>query len=360
MQTGSMRRSRATLRPLLFAWTLSLCGVAVAGDCWVSTLENMGTGFGDSITSKRYAAMRQVLRKVEALQRDDRAIGAMTGVRYQVHRYIGRPYHPGAPMTGTSCIFLHKPEAWTGKCGLKPWADNVHFASLEVKINDLTGLEGQKEPGESFSDTHFFVEPEITGRNGGHPIYERRILVMTSGHLPAWVPVTLGEYLDHWQRKLQAELDASRGEAAQLANNREMRDYIERLRKTDPKTADELRQSMDELSALAAADADPHGEWAELQRLRASLTPAQRARQVHVSNASMERLRFGVSPPDAEGARRLVKVNPALWTGRRGEQSVRVMTLEVFVNDGDSATRAGADTWLERVDTAPYRVLLEG
>lgn len=74
----------------------------------------------------------------------------------------------------------------------------------------------------------------------------------------------------------------------------------------------------------------------------------------------MERFRFGVSPPDADGARRLVKVNPALWTGRRGEQSVRVMTLEVFVNDGDSAARAGADTWLERVDTAPYGVLLEG
>ncbi len=345
---------------VLSALLLAPIASAQAGDCWVKTLENKVTGHGDATAGKRYAALRQALMKAEAVQRSDAAINAIPGVRYQVHRYIGVPYHPGAPLSGDSTIYLHKPDAWAGQCGLKPWADNVHFASLEVELNNLRALEGPADGGVALTDTRFFYEPEITARRGGYPVYDNRILVLTAGGMAPFVPVTLGEYLDDWQRKLEDEKTQSQGDGQGAVQDQEWQAYIKQLRKSDPKAAADLQKSLDEAARMAAADFGVDGEWRELQRQRKSLGAAQLAQPVYLSAGAMERYRFGHARPDDAGARKLVKVNPALWSGKRGGQAVRVVTLEVFVNDAESAEQAGIGSWLERVDVAPYRALLEG
>jgi hypothetical protein len=334
---------------------------AQAGDCWVGTVENPVTSFGDAATGKRYAALRQTLLKAEAAQRADAALNAIAKVRYQLHRHIGGPGYPGAPLSAESSVYLHKPDAWAGQCGLKPWADTVHFASLEVQFNTLRALEG----GAQLTDTRFIREPEITGRNGGYPIYENRVLVLTAGGVSPFVPVTVGEYLDDWQRQLKAGREEARANAQDGPDPAEMAAYVKQLRKTDPKAAADLQKSLDELVRVAA-NGDPRldAEWNELQRLRASLSPAERARPVYLTAEAMARWRFGYAKANDAGARKLVKVNPALWAGKFSEHAVRVVTLEAFLNKPetfiaeDDAHQAAARDWIKRVDMGPYWALL--
>jgi hypothetical protein len=140
-----------------------------------------------------------------------------------------------------------------------------------------------------------------------------------------------------------------------------MRAYIAQLRKTDPKTAAELQASLDEATRLAQAG-DPAGneEWQALQQQRAGLSPARRGQPVYLSSATMEGRRFGYTTAPSGDATPLVRVNPALWAGRKNESEVRSVALQVRVQDADSAAASGADRWLERVDPRPYRALLNG
>lgn len=344
--------------------TCLLIHTAQAGDCWVRTIENPTTGFGDASTSKRYASLRQALLKAEAAQRADPVLNAIPNVRYQLHRYMGVPYHPGAHLSAESSVYLHKPDAWEGKCGLKRWADTVHFASLEVEFNNLRALEGEVDDGAALTDARFVLEPQITGRNGGYPIYENRVLVLTPDGIPPFASVSVGEYLDDWQRKLKAQRDESRANMQEL-DIEGMTAYVRQLRKSDPKAAADLQKTLDEATRMASRG-DPRldAEWNDLQRLRAALSPAERARPVYISPKSGEQRPFGYAKPGDEGARKLVKVNPALWAGKRNENAVQVVTLEAFLNKHetfvaeDDANQASARGWVYRVDVAPYKALL--
>lgn len=344
----------------------ALAGPAWAGDCWVGAIENNDTGYGDSIAAKRHASMLAILRKVETLLMSDPVINAIPDVRYQQHLYIGVPYHAGAPKSGKSSIFLHKPEMWSGRCGLKPGADIVHFVELEVVLNDLTSLGAKAEiGGGDQSDAKFFVAPQRVGEHDGTPIYENaggnRVLVMTQQGLPAFLPLTVGEYLDDWHARLTVEREEMHRNLQPLSEDKAWRSYVAEMRKTDPKGAAELQKEMDEAARLAQAG-DPHGnaEWDALQRLRRTLTSAQRAQPVYVTSASVEPYRFGYVTKKSEDAATMVKLNPALWKGNRSDNAVRTVVLQVLVQDGESTRRSGADRWLDRVDLRPYRALLEG
>lgn len=335
---------------------LLLAATAVqAGDCWVPTVE----GNAD----QRESALYRSLLAAEAAQRADAAINAIRAVRYQVHRSISVPMHARAPRSAESYIMLHKPDGWAGDCGLQPWADEVHYASLTVHFNDLRSLEGQLEAGTDIAELHPFYEPEITAYRAGFPVYENRVLVITPEGMPPFVPVTVGEYLDLWQRRLQAEQEQVRANGAELANDTEMQAYIDRLHVTDPHTAADLQASLDEAAHMAATGA-VGDEWAALQRLRASLDPETRARPVYLSAVASEPYRFGYAELGSEDARKLVKVNPALWAGLHSDQDIRVVALEVHLNGGDAFAdeadvyQSEAQAWLSHLDVHPYRRLL--
>jgi hypothetical protein len=343
---------------------LVLLSQAHAGDCWVAADENRGTGFGTPITDQRFAAFRAVLRKAGAAQQADPFINAIPNVRYQAHLYIGVPYHPGAPLSGQSSVYLHKPDMWSGKCGLRRGADIVHFVELAMNLNNLRALETQSISGDNLGDTRFFHEPRLDAMRDGYPVYENSdgnlVLVITAGKIPPLTPVAVGEYLDYWHRTMLAERKENSRDMQETADNQEWKAYIKELRKTDPKTAAELQKNMDDAARLASPDADPGGEWAELQRLRSSLTSAQRAQPVYITAEAVARYRFGYARANDEGASKLVKVNPALWAGKRNESGVRSVTLEVLVQDGESARQAGATRWLNEVDVRSYQGLLSG
>lgn len=83
-----------------------------------------------------------------------------------------------------------------------------------------------------------------------------------------------------------------------------------------------------------------------------------------LSAEAMEGARFGVAAAGSTGARRLVRVNPALWAGHQDEQAVRTVALEVFLNRPetfeahDDRFQASARAWLRDADLRPYRALL--
>lgn len=339
---------------LLFA--LSSIGPAAAGDCWLPSVDNA--------VDAREGRLQEALRAAEAAQRADAALNAIANVRYQLHRTLSMPAHPQAPASAESYVMLHKPEAWAGTCGLQPWADDVHFASLTVHLNSLRPLVDPAAGGYD-ADTEFFLAPEVTAQQGGYPVYERRVLVITPDGVPPFVPVSVGEHLDAWQRRLQDERTQARGDAAALADDPEWRAYIQNLERSDPQTAAELRASLDEAARLAQ-DGHPvlQTEWDELQRQRAALDADARRQPVYLSAASMAQYRFGYAAASEDGARPLVKVNPALWAGAGGTQDIRVVALEVLLNASDTfareddADQAAARAWLSQVDVRPYRALL--
>ncbi len=331
-----------------------------AGDCWVPAVDD-----GDRIGVADNAVLREKVGRAEAALRADRAANAIRDVRYQAHRSIEwEPRHPDAPLAAHVHAYLHKPDAWQGKCSLKGYADDVHFATLDVELNDLTELVNLAES--SFAQDGFdaFYEPPLTGRREGYPIYANRVLVITPPGVAPLVPIHVAEYLDFWERKLGSDADTM---TADSAPDSEWLAYIKQLESSDPGQAAELRKSLQEGAATLAQG---HGETSvqlqRLRKLRASLSEAERNAPVYLTGEAMARDPFGYAKPTDLGAHRLVRINPALWRGVRSTQVVRSVALRVGLSRIDTFDNHDADAstdqvlaWLGAVELAPFRELSE-
>jgi hypothetical protein len=340
----------AMSRPLtaaLLAFVLST-GAAHAGDCWVADAAHATTG----------PRAAQLERTAQLLRRDS-AINAVQGVRYELHRHASVAQHAGAPGAAETAVWLHAPDAWQGRCGLKAWAGNVYPATLSVHFNDLAAVMTEAAPeGGGLQAT---LAPRETARVGGYPVYEGRLLVITPRGLPPFVPVSAGQWLDAWQRHLDAAAAETRADLGEFGAG-DWAAAVAQVERQDPAAAADLRRSLAEAQRLAT-EADPTGERAALQAWRASLSPAALAAPAWVSSAAADRQRFALASPDAPGAQAVVQVNPALWRGA-GPAAVRVVALQVYLNrpetfDGpDSPLDAAARGWLQRVQPQPYAALL--
>jgi len=345
---GAARWRGRVLCGLIAALPL-LAPPARAGDCWVA----------DAPHEARAPRAAQMARAAELL-RQDPAVAALAGVRYQLHRHAGIPSHPGAPGAARVYVMLHAANAWVGTCGLQPWADRVHPASLSVHLNDLAAVFVSSAP--EHAALKAMVAPRETARIGGYPVYEGRLLVITPAGVPPFVPVTAGQWLDAWQQHLAATAAESRSELGALTDGGDWDAAIAELARQDPKAAAELRRSLAEARQLAQDD-DPSGERAALRALRAAMSPAALAAPAWVSSAAMEGQRFALAQAGEPGAQPLVQINPALWRGA-GPTAVRTVALEVFLNRSevfdtpDTPLHADVRGWLARVDPRPYAALI--
>lgn len=347
---------KRTLAALALA---QMASFAHAGDCWVKTVENADTGYGTRITTKRFEPMRARLLKLEAVQRADGAINAINDVRYRVHRYVDKPTHPGGLMVGESSVWLHTKDSWKGACELQPFADRTHFAALHASVNNLRMFEPNTS-GRDKEDLVWFHPPKQTGEVGGYPVFENR-LVLTAGGIAPFADVTVRDYLDDWQRKLQRERSQrSEGAAEEAAKRKEWDDYIRQLEKTDPKTAAAMRRTMEQGAANNRQYEDKtEEEWRALQSWRESLSEAQLAQPVYLNPRSADKYRFGYATGPEGNGRKLVMVNPALWKGARSDSDFRAIVLHIYVNDGPTAKQLQVARWLENVDVGPYKALLQ-
>lgn len=278
----------------------------------------------------------------------DPAIRALTGGRPRVQHGRLEPQHTGAPVAVHAQLRLHAPEDWLARCGLRRQAERPHLASLSVHLNNLrpvlrpTGVDGDA--------LQAFIAPRETGRRGGHPVYEGRWLVITTGR-PPFVPLSVGEYLDAWQRQLEREAGRQRARAAALWQDADWRAALTQLERTDPVTAADLRRDLVRAQQARRAGAQD-GERGALQALRSTLGASELAAPAHVSEAALARHRFGLARASEPGARPLMRVNPALWLGAR-PGAVRVVALE------ESPGSVRQPGWLQRVDPRHYAALLE-
>ncbi len=351
---------RLLRRAALLSLTLALPGLSCAGDCWVDTVDD-----GSEIDSPMNAGLRAKVLQAERALRADRGINAIDRVRYQAHRFVEyQPLHPGAPLSAHVDVYLHKPRSWAAGCALREYADEISFASLNLTLNSLGELASLG--GDSFTeeDLGAFLEPPLTGRRDGYPVYAHRVLVITPPGIEPLTPVSVVEYLDFWERRLTADAEQMTADAQP---DGEWLAYIAQLEQSDPQQAAELRQTLSEGAVTLGQGKSLVTE--QLQRLRQrrdSLSMAQRRAPVYLTNEAMEREPFGYATAPGAGAQRLVRVNPALWQGARSSQSVRSVVLRIGVSAGgpfDNGDRDPqsdqASAWFDAIDLAPYRALLD-
>ncbi len=350
--------TRLPLRAALLS--LVLTGPACAGDCWVDTVDD-----GSEIDMPMNAGLRAKLLQAERTLRTDAGINAIEAVRYQAHRFVEyQPLHPGAPLAAHVDVYLHKPRTWAEGCALREYADELSFASLNLALNNLGALASLS--GDSFAEEELaaFTEPPLTGRRDGYPIYADRVLVITPPGIEPLTPVSVAEYLDYWERRLTAEADRM---AADAQPDAEWLAYIAQLEQNDPRQAAELRQTLSEsATALGEGRTEIAAQRERLRLQRDALTAVQRRAPVYLTGEAMEREPFGYVTTPGEGARRLVRVNPALWRDARNSQSIRSVALLINVSTAgpfDSRERdpqvERAQAWFAGTDLGPYRALLE-
>lgn len=356
LSAGAMRNH--LLARLLALPLLCIGAASHAGDCWLPTADNPVTGYGSATAAAVHRPWIARLREAETSMQKDRALNAIDQVRYQAHLYLGTSAHPQAPSAGAITVFLHAPTSWRDGCRLKPEADTQHFAELQVTLNDLTPLESDHALDDGLSGFPVVRAPRQIAEREGAPVFEtadgRTLVVITRNGLPPLAPVTLGEYLEAWSRQIRAEREAAARALDEVARDTEMLAYIRTLERSDPAGARELRRTVQDAAQSGNPALDE--EWQALQAELSGLSATDRARAVYIGPTS-DRHRFSHVRRDAPGAVALVRVNPALWSGRPAAGDVRVVTLQVVPQDMQATRAARADRWPLEAALAPFRAL---
>ncbi|MDF2180349.1 hypothetical protein P2G88_18990 [Aliiglaciecola sp. CAU 1673] len=355
-------RKSFAFKALLVAGGL-LCNTVNAADCWVDTLHNPQTGTGEDYSAPRYSGWRHTLETAENLLRKDDHLNRINPVRFQLHQYIGQPDSPGLPLSASSSLFFHDKQAWKGQCELQEWADRLHFASISLTFNSLRSVIEANGGALSGDAPPFILLPETTGSNQGIPIWQDRWVILTPNNLPAFVPLTYEEYIDWWLSYLSQERNQWSEDATTLSEEeREWQNYINEVRRSDPKQAEELEKMMEEATRV---ELDDHtGEWAEIQRLKAGINNANRHLPVYLDVDAGSPYRFSFSLTASETARPLVQVNNALWQQGANSNAVKVVVIDAYVNGKAPFEPQGeqhksvAVSWLYQFNPNPYLALL--
>lgn len=281
-------------------------------DCWVPARVQATTGDGDAITAPRHAPMRQRMQRAQALLESDARLNAIAGVRLQVKGFLGAPADPVPLAQAAVTVGVHRPPVWgpTGCTLDQARADHAVPIELGARFNDLAALwQLLPSPGSAARDG-FFEQPPVTGAVQGEPVYGGRVLLLAPPGVPPLVPHTVADHLRFWE--------------AQLAS-------------LDPQGT-ELRALRDHRRRLAAS---------ALQAPVALGAPA-----------SLGEPPWTYHPVGTPGTRPMVRVNPALWQGQP-RHALRLLSLDVWINHEGDALTGAAEAWLQGLDPAPWRALLQ-
>jgi len=328
---------------------LALCTLPAqaALDCWVPTRDQ---------SQARYAklplpALRGAAREAERVVRDNPHFKAMPRpIRI-------RPSVSITPGTVQLNVNAYQPEVWEGTCGLKAGADRCcGDGGITILVNQPRNLLKLFDKDASLE---IFEAPLRTGRVAGYPEYGGMYMVLTPGEREPWLPLTVGEYLDLVERRLQKQ--AAQAEA-NLASMRDGIDPVEvqrayeGMKQIDPKAAEAFRADMDRrMAAAPPARGAPRESWerkqlAELQALRAQLAPAQFAAPAYVGAGPMN-LGAGNDPR----SRPLVKLDPSFPDPAAPD---RVQLISVFVSVVSNDPVAERRTTMQQTrDTLDYAAL---
>jgi hypothetical protein len=273
------------------------------------------------------AALDAAVARVSAALKRNTALTAIPNVRLMVTSYVGYA-NQGFGHAVRISAGLYPPNTWRDGCTLMAGPEFFNRGHVHVNLNG---------PGEIFHDVRprlkddvltAYAEPTGAIAVGEETYFESiRGVVLTPGRRPAWVPVTVAEWLDYRERVAAAKVDELTAELGKQKSSVERyRTDMERqiAQAPDAATKAQLRSAMDENARiLQASTAAAIGEFTKL------LKEAEAVRQ----NVRDERARLAAPARDQQvrvDGVPLVKINPALAGGTK---PVNLIVVHAVPND---------------------------
>jgi len=312
--------------PILLGGTMLLALIlttpsAEAGECWAPSRNNGSTGTGESRSAAKFARLNAALTKAEAMMREDAALNAIDGVRLQANPSITYIDNDQPTYTGTVWVTLNEPGVWAESgCGLKQGeADYFHKYAASISFNQLTDIisdaGAQGEPGEPVIANMQPEAVELFRKTGVIRTLGQGVHAFRPDGGQVLVPLTVGEYIDMWDKRLKAFVADGGGEFAtpQLQN---------------------------------------------LRAHRASLSPAQLKAQVWMDGSYSDQLWAHADGPTELGVP-LFQIAPDLLKASADKTAVNLVTVTWYGPDGDPVTEALAD-WATDFSAARAKAFFNG
>ena len=262
--------------PGLLVVSLLLSSTAEAQvDCWAPR------EMQDSVSTQKFAPMRQTLLALEDIVRKNAAYQAPPEpVRMRTTLAAGPSEAGGGrifvraypPVQTTANIRIWTP----GRCDVIPQAERVAASVGQIYVFVNYNVQEQFLQGKDV--------PQYEGEYAGYPIYNGWIVITKDKRLP-WIPQTLRDRLAREEQKRQRALDdwnAAKASRKPADEGTQQKTY-ELLKKSDPAGAEKYLASMREMNEEVKAakaqepitDAHLQGHLRALREYRASFTAAQ-------------------------------------------------------------------------------------
>ncbi len=312
---------------------------ALADVCWLDSLDNTE----DPSRIAEAPDLHRLLMKIDALQTRNGVLRNLPGTRLRNQVFLGFPWTPGGPRSGSVAVHLYAADSWQGDCGLKPEADRLITGSLTVSVNDpRVGFTAQ--PSHRDEVDTFYPAPRRTDTVGGHPMFDDNRVVIHAPKNEPWQAVTVEAFLAFKERELEKQLQETERDSAALSSDdtfddAEIEAQYQQLKEFDAEQAEAFLRSMNDMRRMYAGLQGEHagmlGEHEQavvddlkaLRQLRDSLTPEQRRAPVRLGSGRFE-LAEDSDPQD----RQLVRLNPALADGRGDPQAIRLIVVDIYAN----------------------------
>lgn len=286
---------------------------AIAGECWAPSRTDKTTGTGELLSAPKFARLNAAIEKAEGMMREDTALNAISGLRFQANPSITYLDNEHPVYTGEVWVTLNEPDVWAGPgCNLKQGeADYFHKYAASITFNQLSDIIGnsgaQGEPGEPMIVN---MQPDAID------LYKRTGVIRTVGQgvrafrrdgKPVLVPLTVGEYLAMWEKRLDAMTAEGAGDF-----------------------------SAPQVNALKAH--------------RARLSPAQLGAQVWMDGSWSDQLWAYADGPTELGAP-IYQIAPDLLQAFGDKTDINLVTVSWYGPDGDPVSEALSD-WASNFNQA--------
>lgn len=196
---------------------IAVSPAAEAADCWTTTIVEPRTGYGEAISLPRYARLRQAANAAEQTLREDSALAAINNYRFQLRQSFNMVEEHGRAYTGQVWLRLHAPDVWAAGCTVRQGeADYLNHYAIEINFNAVSDLiAASGADGEEGEPLIVNLTPDAVR------LYEQTGVIRTVGEGVrgfradggrVLVPLTVGEHLALWERRLQAMIADGAGE----------------------------------------------------------------------------------------------------------------------------------------------------
>lgn len=215
-------------------------------------------------------------------------------------------------------------------------------------------------PATGAGDSGFILAPRLTGSFHGFPMLDS-VVVVTHRTQPPCVPVTRGEYLEAYQRKLIA--DRAHDDSAWRADAPTREKNLADAARANPALAASVRAQMAQMTS--SADSARTAVQRLFSDALARMSPAERASPAYVSESGCRSDAQDPSAcfvdPQTPNARAVVRENPAFFdTTRPGAPQLITLSLGEVMRGRGSAPYPTQimEAALDRLDWAALSALV--